>query len=55
MAEPLGYLVKLQWLNRGMVWEQLRWLELIKHKSWDGVGTAAHTGGETLVGMLQAR
>jgi hypothetical protein len=32
MAEPLGCSVKLRWLNRGMVWVQLRWLEHIRHK-----------------------
>jgi hypothetical protein len=32
MAESLGCSVKLRWLNHGMVWVQLRWLEPIRHK-----------------------
>jgi hypothetical protein len=55
MAEPLGCSVKLRRLNRGMVWVKLRWLEPIRHK-WGLVGGCDdHTGGETSVGMLQAR
>jgi hypothetical protein len=55
MVEPLGCLVKLRWLNRGMVWVQLRWLEPKRHKRGLLGGRDAHTGGETLVGTLQAR
>jgi hypothetical protein len=55
MAEPLGCLVKLWWLNCGMVWVLLRWLEPIWHKMGLLGGCDAHTGGETSVGMLQAR
>jgi hypothetical protein len=55
MSEPLGCLVKLRWLNRGMVWVQLRWLEPIRQKRGLLGGCDAHIGGETLVGMLQAR
>jgi hypothetical protein len=47
--------VELQWLNRGMVWVQLQWLEPISHKRGLLGGCDAHTSGETLVGMLQAR
>jgi hypothetical protein len=38
MAEPLGCSVKLRWLNRGMVWVPLRWLEPIRHKRGFWVG-----------------
>jgi hypothetical protein len=55
MAEPLGCSVKLRWLNRGMVWVQLLWLERIRHKRGLLGGCDAHIGGETSVGMLQAR
>jgi hypothetical protein len=55
MAEPLGCSVKLRWLNRGMVWVQLQWLEPIRQKRGLLGGCEAHTGGEILVGMLQAR
>jgi hypothetical protein len=55
MAEPLGCSVKLQWLNRGMVWVQVRWLEPIRHKRRLLGGCDAQTSGETSVGMLQAR
>jgi hypothetical protein len=55
MAELLGCSMKLRWLNRGMVWVQLRWLKPIRHKGGLLGGCDAHTGSETLVGMLQAR
>jgi hypothetical protein len=55
MVEPLRCLVKLRWLNRGIVWVQLRWLEPIMLKMGLLGGCDAHTGGETSVGMLQAR
>jgi hypothetical protein len=55
MIEPLGYSVKLQWLNRRMVWVQLHWLEHIRHKRGFLGGCDAHAGGETSVGTLQAR
>jgi hypothetical protein len=55
MAELLGCLVKLRWLNRGIVWVQLRRLEPIRHKRGLMGGCDAHTGGETSVDMLQAR
>jgi hypothetical protein len=55
MVEPLGCSVKLWWLNRGIVWVQLRWLEPIRHKRGLLGECGAHTGGETSVGMLQAR
>jgi hypothetical protein len=55
MAEPLGYLVKLRWLNCGMVWVQLRWLEPIRRKRVLLGGCDAHTSGDTSVGILQAR
>jgi hypothetical protein len=55
MAEPLGCSVKLRWLNRRIAWVQLRWLAPIRHKRGLLGGCDAHTGGETLVGMLQAR
>jgi hypothetical protein len=55
MAEPLGFLVKLRWLNRGMVWLQLQPLEPRRHKRGLLGGCDAHTGGETSVGTLQAR
>jgi hypothetical protein len=55
MAELLGCSVKLRWLNRGMVWVQLRWLEPIRHKRGLLGGCDGHTGGETSVSMLQAR
>jgi hypothetical protein len=38
MAEPLGCLVKLRWLNHGMVWVQLRWLGPIRYKRGFWVG-----------------
>jgi hypothetical protein len=40
-------LVKLQWLNDGMVWVKLQWLEPIRHKRRLLVGCDAHTDGET--------
>jgi hypothetical protein len=55
MAEPLGCFVKLRWLNHGIVCVQLRWLEPIRHKRGLLGGCDAHTRGETLVDMLQAR
>jgi hypothetical protein len=55
MAEPLGCSVKLRWLNCEMVWVQLQWLEPISHKRGLLGGCDAHSGGETLLGMLQAR
>jgi hypothetical protein len=55
MAEPLGYSVKLRWLNRGMVWLQLRWLEPIRQKRGLLGGYDAHTGSESSVGTLQTR
>jgi hypothetical protein len=55
MAELLGCSVKLRWLNHGMVWVQLQRLEPLRHKSVLLGGCDAHTGGETSVGMLQAR
>jgi hypothetical protein len=55
MAEPLGCSVKQRWLNHGMVWVQLRWLEPLRHKRGLLGGCDAHTDGETSVGMLQAR
>jgi hypothetical protein len=55
MAEPLGCSVKLRWLNRRIAWVQLRWLAPIRHKRGLLGGCDAHTGGETSVGMLQAR
>jgi hypothetical protein len=55
MVELLGCSVKLQWLNRGIVWVQLRWLEPIRHKRGLLGGCDAHTGGEISVGTLQAR
>jgi hypothetical protein len=55
MAELLGCSVKLRWLNRGMVWVELRWLEPTRHKRGLLGGCDAHTAGETSVGMLQAR
>jgi hypothetical protein len=54
MTEPLGCSVKMRWLNHGMVRVQLRWLEPIRHKRGLLGGCDAHTGGETLVGTLQA-
>jgi hypothetical protein len=53
MAEPLGYLVKLRWLNRGTTWVQQQWLEPIRHKRGLLGGCDAHTGGETSVGMYK--
>jgi hypothetical protein len=47
--------MKLRWLNRGIVWVQLRQLEPIRHKRALLGGCNAHTSGETSVGMLQAR
>jgi hypothetical protein len=38
-----------------MVWVKLRWLEPTRHKRELLGGCDAHTGGETSVGMLQAR
>jgi hypothetical protein len=55
MAEPLGCSVKLRWLNRGIVWIQLRRLEPIRHNRGLLGGCDAHIGGETSVGTLQAR
>jgi hypothetical protein len=55
MAEPLGCSMKLRWLNRLIVWVQLQRLEPIRHKRGLLDGCDAHTGGETSVGMLQAR
>jgi hypothetical protein len=55
MVEPHGCSVKLRWLNCGIVWVQLRWLEPIRHKRGLLGGYDAHTGGETAVGTLQAR
>jgi hypothetical protein len=55
MAELLGCSVKLRWLNRGIVWVQLRCLEPIRNKRGLLGGCDAHTDGETSVGMLQAR
>jgi hypothetical protein len=55
MAEPLGCSVKLRWLNHGIVSVQLRPLEPIRHKRGLLGVCDAHTGGETSVGMLQAR
>jgi hypothetical protein len=55
MAEPLRCAVKLRWLNCGNVCVQLRWLEPIRHNRGLLGGCNAHTGGETLVGMLQFR
>jgi hypothetical protein len=44
MVEPLGFLVKLGWLNRGIVWVPLRRLEPIRHKRGLLGGCDAHTG-----------
>jgi hypothetical protein len=55
MAELLGCSVKLRWLNRGIVWVQLRCLEPIRNKRGLLGGCDAHTDSETSVGMLQAR
>jgi hypothetical protein len=55
MAELLRCSVKLRWLNHGMVWVQLWWLEPISHKRGLLTGCDAHTGGETSLSMVQAR
>jgi hypothetical protein len=55
MVEPQGCLVKLGWLNHGLVWVQLRRLEPIRHNRRLLGGCDAHIGGGTLVGTLQAR
>jgi hypothetical protein len=47
--------MKLRWLNREVVWVQLRRLEPIRHKRGHLGGCGAHIGGETSVGTLQAR
>jgi hypothetical protein len=52
---PTDGVVKLRWLNRGIVWVQLRRLEPIGHKRELMGGCDAQTDGETSVGMLQAR
>jgi hypothetical protein len=38
-----------------MVWVKLQWLEPTRHKRGLLGGCDAHAGGETSVGMLQAR
>jgi hypothetical protein len=48
-AEPLGYLVKLRWLNRVKLWVKLQWLKPIRHKRGLLGGCDAHTSGETSV------
>jgi hypothetical protein len=53
MAEPLGCSAKLRWLNHGMVWVWLQWLEPIRHKRGLLCGCDAHIGGETLVGTYK--
>jgi hypothetical protein len=55
MAAPLEGSMKLRWLKRGVVWLQVRWLELIRHRRGLLGECDAHTGSETLVGTLQAR
>jgi hypothetical protein len=54
-GKPLGCSVKLRWQNYGLVWVELRWLELIRHKRGLLSGCDAHTGSETSVGTLHAR
>jgi hypothetical protein len=54
-GKPLGCSTMLRWLNRGMVWVKLRWLEPTRHKRGLLGGCDAHAGGETSVGTLQAR
>jgi hypothetical protein len=48
----MGCSVKLGWLNCGIVWVQLGWLEPIRHKRGLLGGCDAHTSGETPVVRL---
>jgi hypothetical protein len=66
LGVPIGYVGKLRWQTTGMIsdaamaepWDgvgEAAMAEPIRHKRGLLGGCDAHTGGETSVGMLQAR